>query len=438
MTMRVIKLLLQLATLAAVLMPAYAVDIYVAQGQDKAFPIAVAAFEGAAEGKQLARDIRADLRHSPRFEVMTANDMSSGARQVDPVNWQAWQRSQAEYALVGSLTPVGGNDHYNVSVKLVSTGAQHVLLGKEFMKVAPGEFSHLGHHIADLVYQSLTGRQGYFSTKLAYVAVENLYQREKTRYKLVVADYDGSHPFVVRSQRQPLSSPAWSPHGRKLAYVSYENGRMAIYTINIHSGERQLISNAPGINSAPAFDPRGGVLLAALSPADSIRTNLYTIDLESNRKLAKLTAVGINTAPTYSPDGNKIAFTSNKGGSPQLYSMNRDGSMVRRLTYEGRENYEAQFAAGGERIVFMHSGEHCTGTCIVGMALDSHHITPLTDGPADKSPTVSPNGRMMVYSRSEGQGRSLRMISLEGRREQAVPAITTEVRSPAWSPFLGQ
>jgi TolB protein len=433
-----------LSVLISVMTLSYAVadiSIHVAQGIDKPFPIAVVPFSNEGQFKfksQIGQVISYNLKNSGRFQLLQNRSMPASPHTPKQINWNLWKNTDIEYMVIGQLSKNPKSDTYTVKFRLVTQLGNRVLLGKEYSNINPKQFRRLGHYISDQIYQTITGVKGYFSTKLAYISVTNPYSISKSIYRLVISDYDGESPYtLIKQNSNPITSPTWSSNGKEIAYVSYHGGRMAIYIINVSTGKKKLISSSSGINSSPSFVPHKNELIVALSKNNSVNTNLYTINLTNRKKQSKLTAVGANTAPDYSSDGSIIAFTSNKSGAPQIYTMNKNGRNLHRLTYKGKENYNPKFTPNNEDIVFMNVSNNRTGSKIAIINLETKEVNILTDGPIDKSPSISPNGQMIVYTSQTKSGLNrLKMISINGNIKINLPQHHENIKSPSWSPFL--
>ncbi|MDC0535690.1 Tol-Pal system beta propeller repeat protein TolB [Francisellaceae bacterium] len=416
------------------------VSIHVNSGMDKPIPIAIVDFSGSKDSKNNVNTvITNDLKYSGKFDLLPQRKMPSSPDSAKKIDWNLWDNTGVEYLLVGQIIKKANNT-FTVRFELASPLGKKTILGKEYNNIQASQFRKLAHRISDELYQTLTGTRGYFSTKLAYIDVTNPYSISRSIYKLVISDYDGASPHTLLSQKSnPLASPVWSTDGKQIAYVSYNGGRMAIYAVDISSGKRRLISNTPGINSSPEFVPNKNEIIAALSPKDSTQTNLYTIDLTTRKRIAKLTGVGANTEPAFSPNGQKIAFTSNKSGSPQIYIMDNNGRHVHRLTKSGKQNYDPSFMPNGRSIIYMSVSDYDGHSRIAILDLTSLNSTYLTNGPIDKSPSVSPNGQMIVYTSQSKNGQNkLKMVTSNGQYTITLPVNNPDgiIKTPAWSPFL--
>ncbi|MGJ3493337.1 translocation protein TolB [Piscirickettsia salmonis] len=424
--------------------PAYAtLTLKVTQGVDRPIPVAIADFsnlenshlniQGLSAG--VAGLIRQNLQTSGLFSVLERTKMPSLYVNPAAVNISTWKKTGAESLLVGQvqLTEAG---RYNVSFRLLSVFGQltsQQIIGERYKNIRPGQMRMLANHISDLIYHALTGKQGVFATRIAYVQLD----RERTAYQLLVADADGYNPRTLLKQSQPIMAPTWSPNGQYLAYVSFEDKTMSIWISDLVSGKRRKISSVDGINSAPAWSPDGSRLALALSKAGSAETNIYVINLNTGKRKQITRGYAINTSPAWSPDAKSLIFTSNRGGSPQIYQYDFSTRQVVRLTYQGNYNADARFLPNGQGVVMMHQviADGQTRFNIAYLNLATGEFRVLTHGYNDESPTVAPNGQMILYTKDRGGNTMLAEVSLDGRVHLNLPSGNGYVRAPAWGPF---
>ena len=410
--------------------PARAVlTIEITKGADTGIPIAVVPFGWKGQGRPpqaVGEIIQADLLRSGRFTAIPQKDFVSHPQDDKDVVFKDWRIVKAEALVIGSVTPVG-NGRYQVQFRLYDVFNQAQLAGFRYT-VGADTLRAVAHQIADIVYEKLTGEPGAFNTRIAYITKEGA---KNAVYKLQVADADGYNPRTVVRSTEPLLSPAWSPDGKRIAYVSFEDQRPKIYMQVLADGRRELIAEFKGINGAPAWSPDGKRLALALSKDGNAEIYLYTL---GTRELRRLTYDGaIDTEPAWSPDGRSLVFTSDRAGRPQIYRMSADGGAAQRLTFEGDYNARASFAPDGKSLTLV-SGDQ--GRFHIGtLKLDDGTLNVLTETPLDESPTFAPNGRMILYA-SELRGRGvLASVSADGRVRQLFREEEGDVREPAWSPY---
>lgn len=411
-------------------------ELVLTRGVDRAQPIAVVPFAGEdelPEDQQLSKIITHDLNRSGQFTSLPSQAITQFPSQVDAVNYQYWRQHLVDNLIIGSIEQLS-TEQYRVSFTLLNVfnpvAYQQILLEKSFI-VSKGELRRLAHHISDLVYQELTGERGIFTTRIAYILVREQADGSR-RYTLEVADADGYNPRSLLLSTQPIMSPAWSPDGKHIAYVSFEKRRAEIYTVHVATGKRRLISSQVGINGAPAWSPDGKRLAVALSYEN--QPNIYLIDVHSGYIEQVTYGTAIDTEPAFSPDGQKIIFTSDRGGTPQIYQVDLTTKKVERLTFTGKYNTTAQFTPDGQRIVMLHKTE--LGFNIAEQSLHTGALQVLTHTKAAESPTLAPNGKWVLYADRQGGRSELKIVSIEGRVHERIPTPAGYVQEPAWSPFF--
>jgi TolB protein len=399
--------------------------IEITKGVETAIPIAIVPFGGQrVEKSSLASIVQADLKRSGLFKPLAERDLLSRPTEAAQVKFRNWRALGQEYLLIGKVNKVGAQHQIQFQLFDVYKGEQ--LLGYR-LNVSANELRRTAHHISDLVYEKLTGKKGIFSTRLAYVT--SIGKVNKKKYKLLVSDADGFNPRTIASSTEPLMSPSWSADGKKIAYVSFENKRSAIYVQTLATGKRTKVSSHRGINGAPAFSPDGTRLAITLSKDGS--ADIYILSL-INRSIKKLTnSYGIETEPSWSPDGKTLVYTSNRGGKPQLYSISSMGGQSTRLTFDGDYNSRGQFSADGKSIVMVHANRGDYRIAVMDIA--TRTINVLTAGRYDESPSFSPNGDMVLYASKRGGRSVLSAVSVDGRTQQNLAFSSGEVREPAWS-----
>lgn len=395
-----------------------ALDIELTQGVNEAIPIGVASF---SDGLEVSDVISSDLKNSGRFQIIAWGDET---------DYSDWRRKKADYAIIGNVK-FAGLFKRKVSFQLLDIYNKFVLLNKQYI-VTRKQFRFLAHYISDLIYQQLTGDHGIFFTKIAYVLVQR--SNQKMKYSLMVSDADGYNPKPLVISNQPIMSPAWSPDGKKIAYVSFEDQRAAIYMQKVASGERELISEYPGINGAPAWSPDGSKLALVLTRTGYPKIYIFNL---ATSKLQQITqGMSLDTEPAWSPDGKSIIFTSNRGGSPQLYQLFFKNMNIQRVTYAGDYNARASFTPNGRSIVMLTREDGLFN--IATQDLNTGRVNILTKLGKAESPSIAPNGKMVVYAIDYGGQKILGEVSIDGNIKLRLPAEEGDVQEPAWSPFLNR
>jgi len=417
---------------------AYAdLTVHITQGVDKPFPIMFSPMESSVYiDNQLPAGfleiIKNDLNKTGQFKIINP---SAAFDQPIPVNqfpWTAWASAgiSADYAVIGQMTP--DQDAWDLSFQVYNTYGKYALTGKIYKQIPTGSLRLLAHQIANQIYQVITGVPGDFDSRIAYVLVDKPIARNAT-YQLIVSDSDGYHPQVLLKQTgNPIASPVWSSDGKQIAYVSYIHNRMGIYSINVATGQRSLISNFPGINSAPAYSKDNSMMAMALSMGQGSETNIYLVNLNT-KHYQKLTQSGTNTEPSFSPDGKSLVFTSDRGGSPQVYQIILSSNLINRLSYDGAQNFKPEFTPDGRSVVLMHQETAGGPIRISVLNLASGQIRDMTNGDLDKSPSVSPNGKMVIYANYDYSKGVLAEASINGQVHLTLPETEGWVQSPAWS-----
>lgn len=411
--------------------PASAVlTIEVTRGVESAIPIAIVPFglEGVSAAADLpANVIEADLGRSGKFEPLPRGDFLGLPHDLRSVKYKNWRLLKAEALVIGQVADAG-NGRYEVRFRLLDVFREKQLAGQKFV-VPAARLRKAAHQISDIIYAKLIGKPGAFDTRIAYVTVEGSAPRE--RFLLQVADSDGHDPKTILESPQPIMSPAWSPDGNRLAYVSFEEKRSMIYVQNLWSGRRKRIAEHAGINSAPAWSPDGGRLAMTLSREGN--SEIYIHDLASGdlRRLTRHTA--IDTEPGWSPDGGTIVFTSSRAGTPQIYRIRTAGGIAERVTFDGKYNAGASYSNDGKSIVLITNQGN--GFRVGLYSAQDRTVSELTRTSQDESPTFAPNGEMIMYATQSGGRNVLAAVSSDGRVQQVLRLQDGTVREPAWSPF---
>jgi len=406
--------------------------IEITRGQANAIPIAVVPF-GWSSPNALPTDvadvIAADLARSGRFAPLERRDMVDKPTTGLEIRFQDWKYLKSDYIAVGMITPEASGN-YSVQFELHNVLNGQRLLGQRIPSSAAG-LRATAHRVADMIYEQLTGTQGAFSTRVAFLRVEGV--APKLQYNLLVADSDGANEQNIATSIEPLMSPAWSPDGQSLAYVSFESRSAAIYVQTLRTGERRRVSARSGLNNSPAWSPDGKSLALTLSRKDG-DVDVYTLDLSSQMLTRMTFDPGIDTEPVWSADGKKIYFTSDRAGPPQIYEVNvADPRTPRRVTFEGSYNARPRLSPDGKRLAVVHLDNGNFRIAVVDLASKSVQV--LTQGRQDESPSFAPNGSTIIYA-TQDRGRGvLATVSIDGRVTQRLAASKGDVREPVWSPF---
>jgi len=408
-----------------------ALTIEIVGGVEGAQPIAVVPFK-LPEGVPLVEDtaavIAADLARTGRFKTMPRRDMLSTPHTAEEVDLRDWRLLSMDNLVVGSVErrPVGD---YEVRFVLFDVFRGEQLANMAFTSSAQ-ELRYTAHRIADVIYERLTGQPGVFTTRIAYISADGNLSGQ--RVTLQVADADGYNPQTIVSSKEPIMSPAWSPDGRRLAYVSFENKQAAIFVQELATGRRERVARYKGINGAPAFSPDGRSLAMTLSKDGN--PEIYVMDL-GTRELRRITDnPAIDTEPAWSPDGSELIFTSARAGSPQIYKVTAAGGEPQRVTFEGDYNARASYAPDGRSLVVVSRVSGRFRIALLDLSTGASRA--LSDGGLDESPSFAPNGTMVIYGTLFSGRGVLAAVSIDGRVTQRISQGLGDVREPAWSPIV--
>ena len=392
-------------------------------GAAQQIPIAIVPFSApasTASQESVTDVVGADLSRSGLFRVLETRGVASQPHTLTDVKYSDWSAIQAQALTVGTVESLPGN-RLKVSFRLLDVLKQNQLLAMEF-NIAPSQQRTTAHKIADLIYEKLTGEKGVFATRITYVNKLN------GRYALQVADADGFNPQTVVSSKEPIISPSWSPDGTKLAYVSFEKKKPIIFVQSLLSGQRMVLANFKGNNSAPAWSPDGKKLAIVLTY--SANSQIYVINADGTGLQQVSFSSGIDTEPEWAPDGSAIYFTSNRGGGPQIYRMASTGGEAKRITFEGSYNVSPHISPDGKLLTYVK--QDAKGFRIAVQDLATGQVQTLSETTQDESPSFAPNGRMILYATNIGGKGSLAAVSADGRVKQRLTDNGGDVREPSW------
>ena len=384
-------------------------------------PIAIARFRDEDRYAQvLSAIVRADLERSGLFRGVDAPEVLD--EMTAPAMTQ-WRGRAADALVVGSVSRLA-DGRFDVRFKLWDV-VKGVELGGQSNLVAQADLRLAAHRIADYVHEKLTGQKGVFSTRIAYVT------RAGRNFTLRIADADGEGGQVALNSAEPIISPAWSPDGRELAYVSFESQKAVVYVQDVASGKRRVVANFKGSNSAPAWSPDGQTLAVTLSRDGGSQLYLIGRNGDNVRRLTQ--SMGIDTEPAFSPDGQFVYFVSDRGGSPQIYRTSVGGGGAERITFAGSYNISPAISPDGKTLAYIARQGNAFRLYVQELSGGAPQL--LSDTSDDESPSFAPNGRLIIYA-SRAQGRDVLMTTtLDGKIRARLVSTNADVREPVWGPF---
>lgn len=409
--------------------------IRITKGNDQALPIAVVPFLWEGKGalkEDIASIISANLERTGLFKNIPRTNFVSLPSTTEEVVYRDWRLLKANYLVIGKIEAAGGSN-VNITYELFDIVGQKSLL-KLSSPASLNDLRTSAHAFSDTIYERLTGQKGIFSTKIAYVTAIQDVPIAQRKYQLHVADADGQRSKVLLTSKKPLLSPDWSPDGKKLAYVSFETGRAAIFIQEIETGKRYQLTNFRGLNGAPAWSPDGKKIAMTLSRDGNAEIYIYLIQ---ERRLIRVTNhYEIDTEPSWSPDGKSLVFTSGRSGGPQIYQIDLLSGIEKRMTFAGNYNARPRYSPNGQEVFIMHRPAGARLFSIAAFNMNTQKIRILTTSPLDHSPSAAPNGAMVIYAlKSKGKG-VLGVVSTDGRIQYELPTVKGDVLEPAWSPYL--
>ncbi|MEY4755632.1 MAG: hypothetical protein RJA34_530 [Pseudomonadota bacterium] len=385
-------------------------------------PVGLPAFKGEDSAPQrIAAIVQADLERSGQFRGINAS--GSVLDETSRPDMSPWRQKGADSLLTGSVTRLA-DGRFDVRYRLwdVVRGQD---LGAQSFAVVANDLRLVAHRIADQVYEKLTGEKGVFSTRISYVT------KSAQKFNLWVADSDGENAQSALASGEPIISPAWSPSGSQLAYVSFESRKPVVYVHDIASGKRRLVANFRGSNSAPAWSPDGKLLALTLSKDQG--SQLYVMDAAGGEPRRLTQSGSIDTEPVFSPDGKTIYFVSDRGGAPHIYRTPVAGGSAERVTFTGSYNISPAISPDGRWLAYISRVSGAFKLHV--MDLSNNSVLTLTDTQADESPSFSPNSRLLMYA-TQVQGReALMTTTLDGRLKARLAGQGGDLREPDWGPF---
>lgn len=410
-------------------------NIEITRGVDNPIPVAVVPFawDGAnLLDEDIAQIISSNLEQVGEFSALSRANMLSLPSEEREVHYRDWRILAQQYLVVGKISQVPGGQMVQVQWEFFDINRERKVLG-EVLTGSMTQLRDIAHEISDVVYQEITGRRGAFSTKIMYVSAEG--PIGSTIFKLHYADYDGRRAQILLESREPIMSPAWSPDGGQIAYVSFETDLPRIYIQDLSTGQRRQVTNFPGINSSPVWSPDGSKLAMVLSKDGS--PDIYVLDLGTNELRQLTDHPRAETEPAWTLDSNSVIFTSDRTGQPQIYKVDATGGLPERMTFDCFYCAKAQFLPDGVNLVHVRREtrqDNSYGIAILNV--QTSRVIKLTETALDESPSVAPNGSMIMFGTTAGGRGVLDAVSIDGRVKFRLPSPQGDVREPSWSPYL--
>jgi len=413
-------------------------SIQITQGVDNPIPIAVVPFSNESGGffsEDVSQIVINDLEQVGEFRALSRANMLSMPSGEQEVFYRDWRILAQDYLLIGKINQQAGSQLVQVQYEFFDINREMKLAG-EVLTGSVTQLRDIGHTISNVVFEQVTGIPGAFTSEILYIMSESA-GPETSLFRLEKADYDGARPQTLLESGEPIMSPSWSPNGQDVAYVSFETDLPRIYIQNIATGQRRQITNYPNINSSPVWSPDGTMLAMVLSKDGS--PDIYVQDLNNNQLIRITDHPAIDTEPSWTPDGRHIVFMSDRTGQPQIYQMELGANSynVERLTYDCFQCAKAKFLPDGLNLVHVRRETRQSPTYQIAILnIETLRVITLTDTSLDESPSVAPNGSMIMYAtKFNGRG-VLDAVSIDGRVKFRLPSSQGDVREPSWSPFL--
>ncbi len=429
-----------LACVFGLLLPVFAqaqsLDAGLVIGNESALSIAIVpmSYSGSksAPDQDVASVIRSDLNRSGQFRALDVTRITEKPVRGSDVSFLEWKKLKQDFLVVGRVID-SEDGNYSIEYELLDVAKQQSLLSLK-MPARAKNIRRSAHQVADQIYEKILGVRGAFDTRIAYVTASGLGQ--SIEYRLMVADSDGVNPQTLVRSREPLLSPAWSPDGKRIAYVSFQKGSSAVYIVELATGigATEPVSSSKGINGAPAFSPDGSKLALTLSKSGN--PEIYVMDIASRSFRQITNHYGIDTEAVWMPDGQTLLFTSDRGGKPQIYQTSSNGGDAKRVSFSGEYNARATISYDGKKVATAQGGGNVYRIAVMDRSFGGNgRWEVLSPGNLDESPSFAPNASMILYATKEGRRGVLYAVSADGRVRQRLILSEGDVREPAWSPY---
>ena len=405
-------------------------EIVIGEGNIRGIPTAVVPFkfiDASSETFRIDEVIGFNLSATGKFEVIPKSNYLTFPSRLEEVRFKDWRLIDAEILVIGEIWKIA-EDQYEVQFRIFDVARQtEIGSGKRIPNLRQKDLRTSGHIVSDHIYTAFTNQPGAFNSRIAYVQKTKI-DAQRSRHRIMIADWDGHNAQEVYASWRPLISPSWSPDLRKLAFVSFEQSGSVVKILELTTGQFEIIAEFKGINSAPSWSPEGRKLAYSTSRRGNPDVFIYDTETRQHQQISKHYA--IDTEPSWSVDGRSLLFTSNRNGKPQIYRASINGGAANRVTFEGDENANASYDFAGKRLTMVHEGGE-----IIVMDTETGKITWLTNSKLDESPSFSPNGDMVLYATEQNYTPTLMVASADGRVRTQLEAVSGDVREPSWSPL---
>jgi TolB protein len=425
--------------------PAHAVlKIDVTRGISDPMPIAIPTLSPQTGAEvDIAHDIteviKADLKRSGLFRPLNPNSFIQKIDSEETIpRFADWRQINANALVTGSIKPKGSGK-VEVSFRLWDVLEQKQFAGKSFVATKKN-WRRVSHMVADEIYSRITGEEGYFDSRIVYVAEKDQGRGKPKIKRLAMMDQDGANHIYLSGGKDMILTPRFSPTRQQIIYLAYHGRVPKVYLYDIETGKERSVGNFEGMSFAPRFSPDGK--RAVMSVSLKGNSEIFELNLSSGASKRLTFDPGIDTSPSYSPKGDKIVFHSDRGGSQKIYVMDADGSNVKRIS-NGKGSYATPvWSPRGDLVAFtkMRSGKFHIGV----MRPDGSRERLLTESFLDEGPTWAPNGRVLMFGRQERGTKSRQGISqlymLDAATGFHEVKVNTpgEASDPAWGPLLSK
>ena len=368
--------------------------------------------------------IESDLLSSGYFNILDSKNVKNTLSNLK-TQYALWALSGSNYFLKASIFTENENEFIKFTL--------HNVIKKEIMvsyKINLDKNSNIrkvSHKISNVVFESITGIEGIFDSKIAYISTEK--SKERNIYKLHVADVDGFNSVTIYKSSKQLMSPTWSPKNNKIAYVSFENNRPEIFIQTLATGERVKLINGNFSSSAPAWSPNEKFMAYTSSVNGNLEIFIYNFSTRDNRRITN--SLGIDTEAEWGLKSKKIFFTSDRNGNPHIYSKFINNGKSKRITFEGTYNADANLSSDGKYLSLVHNNG--SGHKIAIYSINDKFLKVISRGRLDEAPSFAPNGKMVLFASKKLNKGILVAASNDGRIRKELELIGENVREPIWS-----